>query len=195
MSDPTQPTGKPVSGSVESGGFRAWSARSVGTDEPEWQAWSWTSGRTGFSWLGALLVVLGVAWLIDVAVPDLSFTSVLLVGLAVAFGAAWLIGGWVGATIPTLVLGAWGIARVASELGYLVGGGWTPLFVGIGLVLSWLVGQVQRVSRNWALWAGILLVILGGAEVSSLTPGNFDLLWPLLLVGLGFVLIVRRRIA
>jgi hypothetical protein len=195
MSDPSRPAGQPVSGSVESGGIRAWTARSVGTDGPEWQAWSWASGKSGFSWLGALLVVLGVALLIDQLVPQLSFTSLLLIALAVAFGAAWLVGGWVGATIPTLVLGAWGLSRVAIELGWLTGDGWTLLFVGIALLVSWALGRAQRVRREWALWVGLALLILGFAQVSSLTAGGWDLLWPLALVVLGLILIARRRTA
>jgi hypothetical protein len=166
----------------------------VGDDSgPEWQAWTWTSGRAGFSWLGVLLVLLGVAFLIQQLVPQVSFTSLLLVALAVAFAAAWLIGGWVGATIPTLALGAWGGARIASELGYLTGEGWTPLFVGVALVLAWAIGALQHVRREWALWAGLILSIFGGAQVSEVLPGGWDLVWPLLLIGLGFVLIARRR--
>ena len=193
MSDPRSRP-EPVSGPVEAGGFRSWSARSVGSDSgPEWQAWSWTSGRRGFSWLGVLLVLVGVALLIGQVFPAVSFTSLLLLGLGIAFGAAWLIGGWNGATLPALALVAWGGARLAVELGYLSGNGWTPLCVGLALIAAWALGPTQKVRRGWALWVGGALAIFGIAGITDALPGGWDLLWPLLLVGLGVLLIARRR--
>jgi hypothetical protein len=195
MSDPRSRP-EPVSGPVETGGFRSWSARSVGSDSgPEWQAWTWTSGRRGYSWLGILLVVLGVALLIGQVFPAVSFTSLLLLGLGIAFGAAWLIGGWNGGTLPALALVAWGGARLAVELGYLSGSGWTPLCVGLALIAAWGLGSVQKVRRGWALWVGGALAIFGIAGLSDALPGGWDLLWPLLLVGMGVLLIARRRTA
>jgi hypothetical protein len=198
MSDTDRPpeprTEEPLTGSVEAGGIRSWTARSVGGDSgPEWQAWTWTSGRRGFSWLGILLLLLGVALLIQQLLPGVSFTSLLLAALAVAFGAAWLIGGWNGATLPTLALGAWSAARIAGELGYLVGEGWTPLFVGLALIAAWALGSLQHVRRVWALWVGLALVVFGGAAITDLLPGGWGVLWPLVLVGLGIYLLARRR--
>jgi hypothetical protein len=164
-----------------------------GDGGPEWHTFEWTSSRPGWSWLGILLVVLGVALVIMQLLPGVSFTSLLLVGLGVAFLAAWLIGHWKGATIPALVLLAWGGTRIAVELDYLRGDGWTPLAVGVALILAWGIGQVQQVRREWALWVGVALVIFGLAQVSDLLPGAWDLLWPLALVLLGVVLILRRR--
>ena len=193
MSDPFERP-EPVSGTVETGGFRSWSARTVGSDSgPEWQAWTWTSGRRGFSWLGILLVVLGVALLVQQLLPGVTFTSLLLAALAVAFGAAWLIGGWKGATLPTLALGAWAGARILAELGYLTGDGWSALFVGLALIAAWAIGQLQQVRRAWALWVGLALVVFGGAALTDVLPGGWGVLWPLVLVGLGVYLLARRR--
>lgn len=193
MSDPrSRPD--PVSGPVETGGFRSWKARSVDSDSgPEWQAWTWTSGRRGFSWIGALLVVLGVVLIIGQLLPGVSFTSLLLVALAVAFAAAWLIGGWTGGTLPTLALGGWGGARLASELGWVSGEGWTPLIVGLALIVAWALGSIQKVRREWALWVGLALAVFGAAGLSDIFPGGWDVLWPMLLIGLGILLIARRR--
>ena len=193
MSDPRSRP-EPVSGPVETGGFRSWSARSVGSDSgPEWQAWTWTSGRRGYSWLGILLVLVGVALLIGQVFPAVSFTSLLLLGLGIAFGAAWLIGGWNGATLPALALIAWGGARLAVEVGWLSGSGWTPLCVGLALIAAWALGSVQKVRRGWALWVGGALAVFGIAGLSQALPGGWDVLWPLLLVGMGVLLIARRR--
>jgi hypothetical protein len=194
MSDPYQRQ-EPVSGPVETGGFRSWTARSVGDDGPEWQAWQWTSGRRGFSWIGILLVVLGVALLIQQLLPGVTFTSLLLAALAVAFAAAWLIGGWKGGTLPALALGAWAGSRLLTELDLVTGEGWTPLLVGLALIAAWALGRVQQVRREWALWMGLALAAFGLAGLTDVLPGGWDVLWPLLLVGLGVLLIVRRRAA
>jgi hypothetical protein len=199
MSDPYRPQDPrpedPVSGTVETGGFRSWTARSVGGDTgPEWQAWTWTSsGKRGISWLGLLLVLLGGALVLMQLLPGVTFTSLLLAALAIVFGAAWLVGGWTGATLPTLALGAWSGARILSELGYLDGDGWTPLFVGVALIAAWALASVQHVRRAWAMWVGLALVIFGLAGIGDLLPNGWDLLWPVVLVGLGLFLIVRRR--
>jgi hypothetical protein len=193
MSDPSTRQ-EPVSGPVETGGFRSWSARAVGGDGgPEWHTFEWTSTRGGWSWLGILLVLLGVALVIQQLLPGVSFTSLLLTGLGVAFLAAWLLRGWRGATVPALVLLAWGGSRLVVELGHLAGDGWTPLAVGVALIVAWGLGSIQQVRREWALWLGAAMVVFGLAQVGDLLPGGWDLLWPLALMGLGVVLILRRR--
>ena len=192
MSDP-RPRPEPVSGPVETGGFRSWTPRTVGSDSgPEWQAWSWTSGRRGFSWLGVLLVVLGVALLIQQLLPGVTFTSLLLAALAVAFAAAWLIGGWKGATLPALALGAWG-ARGSPGAGLpdrrrldaAVRGPGADRRLGArpGPAGPPRVGAVGRSGARG----------LRRRRVTDVLPGGWDLLWPLLLVGLGVLLIALAR--
>jgi hypothetical protein len=171
-----------------------------GREAPEWTVWSWTGGRrdgqTGVSWLGVLLVLLGVAFLINQVNRQISFTSMFLLALGLAFGAAWLVGGWRSATVPALVLLALGISRLASDLNVVTGSGWTPLALGIAFLIAWAVSPFQKTRRNWALWFGLILGIYGFAQVSSvLVPGLPDLpwLWPAVLIGIGVLLLFRRR--
>src|SRR5262249_15472204 len=75
--------------------------------QPEWRVWSWdstTGQRAGVSWLGVLLVVIGIALFINQVNRSIGLGSLFLLGLGIAFGAAWLIGGWKGATVPSLLL-------------------------------------------------------------------------------------------
>src|SRR3972149_3986829 len=69
---------------------------SEGREDPgitrmEWSGWSW-SPRRRVPWLGVLLVVFGLAMLVDQLTP-LSASALILGALAIAFGASWLIGG------------------------------------------------------------------------------------------------------
>ena len=65
--------------------------------------------------------------------------------------------------------------------------------MGLALIGAWALGPTQKVRRGWALWVGGALAIFGIAGITDALPGGWDLLWPLLLVGLGVLLIARRR--
>ena len=193
----TEPV-RPEQPSSPSGTFGRWYQHP--TDEnPEWAAWSWTSGggRRGVSWLGILLVLLGVALFIKQVNPAISFTSLFLLALGLAFGAAWIVGGWRGATVPAAILLALAAARLGGELQLLTGDGWTPLFLGTGLLIAWAVGLMQGVRREWALWIGLVLALYGLAQVWAFVPGlpNLGWIWPIALIVLGIILLLRRRMA
>lgn len=190
-------------------GWRSRQARAVG-DEPEWATWRWfgggersTSGgeRSGsgggrsFSLLGVFLVLVGVGLLIQLVQPAISLTSLILLALGVAFGAVWLIGGVRGAFVPAAFLVALALARLVVELGLATGDGWTALFLGIGLSAVWAVGRWQGARRDWALWLGMILVLIGLAQISLRVAGSqeFGLLWPALIILIGGALLLRSR--
>lgn len=176
-------------------GWRARTARQVG-DAPEWAAWSWAGGARRFSWLGVFLVLVGAWLLIQAVQPRISLTSLLLVALGLAFAAAWFMGGVRGAFVPASVLIALGAARLGSELGWLVGDGYTALALGGALVLAWLVGRAQGVRRDWALWIGVILLAIGFAQASDRIPGipDLGLVGPAVIIVLGGVLLLRARL-
>ena len=173
---------------------RAWWARRVG-DGPD-QELRWTS-RQRIPWLGIFLVLLGVGLFIQQLRPEISFGSLLLLALGLAFGAAWLLGRARWAAVPALVLLALAGARLGIELRVLGGDGWTPLLLGVALLLAWGVGRLQGARRDWALWIGLLLLLVGLAQVSDQLPDLFDVgpLWALLIVAAGILLILGRRAA
>ncbi len=192
---PPQP---PVSGPVEPGpSSRQGQWRGSEPGAPEWQAWTWTSSARPVPWFGGLLLILGVGLLIEQLVPELTFGSLLILGLGGAFAIAWLVGRINGATVPALVLLGWGLARVGGELGYLTGDGWELLFVGIGLLLAWVLGRVQNARREWALVLGAILTVIGLADAADSLPFTFDaaIVIPVLLIGAGVWLIWRRGLS
>ena len=159
------------------------------------RSWRWSSSDQSTPWFAILLLVLGAGLLVELLVPDLSFGSLIILAAGLAFGAVWLIGRVVGATVPALVLTGWGLAGIGSDLGILSGDGWGSLFIGIGFLLGWGLGRVQGARREWALVVGLILGAIGLADVSDSLPFevNAALVIPVVMIAVGIYLIVRSR--
>jgi len=143
------------------------------------------------------LVLVGVAILINQVTPGVTLTSLFLLALGLAFAAAWIVGGWRGATVPALILLSLAFGRLIVEVGVAHDPGWTPLSLGVGLLLAWVIGTVQHVHRGWALWVGLVLALYGVAQVTTQLTGlpNLSWLWPAFLILAGVLLLLRRRVA
>jgi hypothetical protein len=143
-----------------------------------------------------VLLVLGIGLLIELLVPDLTFGSLVIFALGVAAAAAWILGGVTIATVPALVLLGWGLAGIGSDLGYLVGDGWGALFIGVGLLIAWGLGRTQHARREWALVVGLVLGVIGLADVADTLPFDADItvLIPLAMIAVGLYLIFRDRL-
>jgi hypothetical protein len=160
---------------------------------PEWTEWSW-SPRRRVPWLGILLVLFGLALLVQQLSP-LSASALILGALAIAFGASWLFGGSRWAMVPALLLGALAIPEALTDLGYIAGPGWGSLSLGVAFVLIWLLGRRPGHPRNWALWLAVIFGLIGLTQVSRqfawLPP--LDAFWPIVFIVLGVAVILGRR--
>ena len=155
-------------------------------DSRGWRTWSTQSpGRPRPIIFGILLVLIGIGLLVELFVPALSFFSLVILSAGIALAYAWLGRGVLGATVPALVLIGWAAARLGGELGVLPGDGWATLFVGLALLVAGIAGRVQHAPRDWALWVGAVVTIIGLADAADLMPGSFDLavLVPLAVIG------------
>lgn len=163
---------------------------------PATRVYSWSSSGRPFPWFAILLLVLGIGLLIELLIPDLSFASLIILGAGIAFGVAWLFGRIVGATMPALVLLAWGLAGIGADLGILVGDGWTTLAIGLAFLAGWALAGVQGTRRGWALFLGSILAIIGLADVSDALPFDLGLavVIPLAMIGIGIYLVMRARL-
>ena len=163
---------------------------------PYVRVYRWDSSRGSFPWFAILLLVLGVGLLIEILIPDLSFGSLLIFAAGLAFGAAWLFGRIVGATMPALVLTAWGLASVGRDFDVLTGDGWNTLLIGLAFLIGWLLSRVQHVRREYALWVGVILTIIGLADTSDALPFDvsFAIIIPVVMIGLGIYLVWQSRI-
>ena len=160
------------------------------------RVYRWSSQAGSFPWFAILLLVLGVGLLIEILIPDLSFGSLIILATGIAFAAAWLYGRIVGATMPALVLVAWGLASVGRDFGVLTGDGWNTLFIGVAFLVGWSLGRYQGVRREYALWIGAVLGLIGLADTSDALPFDvsFAVIIPLVMIGLGVYLVWQSRV-
>jgi len=202
MSDPARrarPVGPPPSGSPPpprdpgedaSGGYG-----NAGATPPYVRVYRWSSSGRSIPWFAILLLVLGVGLLIEVIFPALSFGAILILAAGLAFGAVWLFGHVVGATMPALVLTAWGLASIGRDVDVLVGDGWNTLFIGLAFLIGWAIARYQGTRRQYALWIGLVLGVIGLADTSDALPFdlNFLVVIPLLMIALGVYLVWQSR--
>jgi hypothetical protein len=147
---------------------------------------------------GAVLIAIGGALLLGQLVGDIEQYILLGIGLIllILFAASRNPGTLIGGGIVT-GLGA-GVLVAANTEGEVAGA--AVLFgLGFGFIGVWLVGALMKIKETtfWPLIPGGILVAIGvivlaGAE----TAQNLELLWPLLLIGLGVLVLiaaVRRR--
>ena len=159
--------------------------------------YSWSSSGASFPWFAVLLLVLGIGLLIEILVPDLSLGSLFILATGLAFGVAWLYRGIVGATMPALVMTAWGLASVGRDFGVLTGDGWNTLLIGIAFLIGWGLAGLQGTRREYALWIGAILGIIGLADVSDTLPFDVGLavVIPLAMIGIGVYMVWKSRLS
>jgi hypothetical protein len=169
-------------------------AQDAAPGQPYVRVYQWGSAGRRVPWFAVLLLVLGIGLLVQ-ELTGLGFMGVVVLALGIALGALWLWRGVVGATVPALVLVAWGGANVLADLGVLSGDGWSTLFVGVAFLAGWGIGHWQEARRTWALVLGIILGLIGLSEVSDILPEGIDgatIMGGVLIVG-GAYLILRSR--
>jgi len=178
---------QPVTGDViENGAVRAY-------------AWEWSdipgggpSGRRGsrLPWFGIFLVVLGALLLLKLWFPALQTTSSLFfLAVGVAFLVSWLVNRGMG----SLYLGSIIVALAAPDLlvaaGVRDGPGLGTLSLGVAFLFIALVRALSGAGAGWQAGLGAILALIG---ISSFAiPGFNELVWPIALLVLGGILLVR----
>jgi hypothetical protein len=76
-----------------------------------------------------------------------------------------------------------------QALGQPLGPGWGTLFFGVAFLFVAAVRASSGGGVGWQTLYGAILVLIGGSEVVK--PDVAGLAWPLILVGIGLVLLVR----
>jgi hypothetical protein len=118
-------------------------------DNRESTPWSWDGRGRGrdIPWLGVLLVLVGIALLIQYFVPGISAGTLVLLAIAVAFLAGWLIGGAWLAMVPGLLVLGLGVAELIEDLRELVEAGEMP-DVDLGYLAPALIGVGFQVATQ-----------------------------------------------
>jgi hypothetical protein len=151
--------------------------------------------REGRLWLGLVLIGLGAIFLLDRLVPDIGAYLPLLVGLGLF--AAFLATRAYGFLIPAGIVTGVG-AGIVLQRSYPEGGVFL-LALGAGFVSIWLIGSLFRLREQhwWPLIPGGILVTIGLVDLADESSQLADLLdvgWPLLLVAVGLLVIIRALV-
>jgi hypothetical protein len=164
--------------------------------DPGLRAWAWRWGpdedrRPGLPWIGIFLVVFGLLLLVERALPDQRLGDVAVLAAGIASLAAWLIRRSTVALYAGAFLTALALPGTIQALGQPLGPGWGTLFFGLAFLFIAAVRASGRGGVGWQALYGAILVLIGGSEV--IKPDVASLAWPVILVGIGLVLLVRGR--
>lgn len=161
-------------------GVRAWGFR-WGSDEDR---------RPGLPWIGVFLVVFGLLLLAERALPEyrrLGDVAILAAGLTSLV--VWLMRRGTIALYAGTFLTAAALPGTIEALGQPLGPGWGTLFFGLAFLFIAAVRASQGGGVGWQALYGGILVAIGGSEIVK--PDLAGLAWPLILVAIGLLLLVR----
>jgi hypothetical protein len=174
---------EPLRGEVIDGG----SARAYGW---EWSDIGGSRGRSRAPWFAIFLVVFGVLLLLRQVYPALETAgSLLFLAVGVAFLVSWVVNRGMGSLYLGAIISALAAPDLLSAAHVISGPGVGTLCLGIAFLFIALVRAASRAGWGWQAGLGIILVAIGGSTIAL--PNFSDLVWPLLLVVLGVLLLVR----
>jgi hypothetical protein len=156
-------------------------------------AWRWgpdEGRRPGLPWIGVFLIVFGALLLIERALPDyrrLGDVAVLAAGLASLV--VWILRRGTIALYAGAFLTALAAPGTIQALGLPLGPGWGTLCFGLAFLFVAAVRAWQGGGMGWQALYGGILVVIAGSEIVQ--PDLAGLAWPLVLVAIGLVLLVR----
>lgn len=146
--------------------------------------------RPGLPWIGIFLVVFGGLLLVERALPDyrrLGDVAVLAAGLALL--AAWLLRRGTIALYAGSFLTALAAPGTIEALGVPLGPGWGMLCFGLAFLFIASIRASQGGGVGWQALYGSILGVIAVSEI--VLPDLAALAWPLVLVVIGVLLLVR----
>jgi hypothetical protein len=166
--------------------------------EPVVRVYDWRWGddekrRPGLPWIGIFLVLFGLILLVEQALPEyrrLGDVALLAAGLASLV--AWVlrrgtIALYAGAFLTALAMPG----TIEGLQGNELGPGWGTLFFGLAFMLVAAVRLWRGGGVGWQAFYGGILLLIGGSQVAK--PELAAIAWPLLLVVIGALLLLRGR--
>jgi hypothetical protein len=174
--------------------------RAPGESPGDVRVYSWEWGpdqarRPGLPWIGIFLLVFGGLLLVQQLYPGAEgLGSVLVLAVGLAFLIKWAIDRGTGSLYAGAIITALAAPGVINAAGFDVDGLGTFCF-GVAFLFIAAVRAASGGGWGWQAIFGGLLALLGG--VNMLTPEVGGLLVPIVLLGLGAMLIFgggRRRV-
>jgi len=155
--------------------------------------WSWgpdEQRRPGLPWIGVFLIVFGALLLIERALPDYQrLGDVAVLAAGVASLVYWLIRRGTIALYAGAFLTALALPGTIEALGRPLGPGWGMLFFGLAFLFVAAVRASRGGGVGWQALYGAILVVIAGSEIVK--PDLAGIAWPLVLVAIGILLLVR----
>jgi hypothetical protein len=147
-----------------------------------------------------LLVLIGVALLIQYVVPQVGVGTLVLLAIGGAFLAGWLFGGSWFSMVPGVLLVSLAVARLVEDLGIFAGPGVSvpgivSLALALGFLVIWLIAYRSERRWAWPLWGAAVFGLIGFAQASGWILGMRELgaVWPVLIIVVGLLLLLNTR--
>ena len=173
---------EPLQGEVVDGGVRVYGW--------EWNDIGGPRGKSRLPWFGIFLVVFGALLLLRYVFPSLETAgSLLFLAAGLAFLVSWLVNRGVGSLYLGSIITALAAPDLLAAAGIVSGPGVGTLCLGIAFLFIALVRGASGGGWGWQAGLGAILAAIGGS--SLVVPGLSDLIWPIVLVVLGGILLVR----
>ena len=155
--------------------------------------WRWgpdESRRPGLPWIGIFLVIFGAILLVDQMLPEyrqIGDATLLAAGLASLL--VWVLRRGTIALYAGAFLTALALPGTIEGLQGDLGPGWGTLFFGLAFLFVAAVRAWRNGGVGWQAFYGMILVLIGGSQIAK--PDLAAVAWPILLVAVGAVLLVR----
>ena len=179
----TERRNEPVTGDVIEGGV-------VHAYTWEWNDVGGPRGKSRLPWFGIFLVVFGGLMLLRLVFPSLAaMGSLFLLAVGVAFLVSWLVNRGVGSLYLGSIITALALPVLLAAANVVSGDGVGTLCMGFAFIFIGLVRAGSRGGLGWQIGLGVILLLIG---LSSMALPNFnELVWPIVLLVIGGLLLVR----
>jgi hypothetical protein len=182
----------PVSGDVIESG----SAGGYGNPNVRVYGWEWSElpgarpGRSRLPWFGIFLVVFGGLLLLRTLFPALEAAgSLLFLAIGVAFLVSWLVNRGMGSLYLGSIITALAAPELLAAAGVVEGAGVGTACLGLAFLFIAFVRASSGAGWGWQAVLGLILFAIGASSLAI--PRMNELIWPIILVVLGGLLLVR----
>ncbi len=160
----------------------------------EWSEIGGPKGRSRLPWFGIFLVVFGGLLLLRELFPALETAgSLLFLAAGIAFLVSWLVNRGMGSLYLGAIITALAAPELLAAADVVEGPGVGTFCLGLAFLFIAAVRAASGAGWGWQAGLGAILAAIGASSVAI--PWLDDLIWPIVLVVLGGLLLLRAASA
>jgi hypothetical protein len=160
----------------------------------EWSELGGPKGRSRLPWFGIFLVVFGGLLLLRELFPALQTAgSLLFLAAGIAFLVSWLVNRGMGSLYLGAIITALAAPELLAAANVVEGPGVGTFCLGLAFLFIAAVRAASGAGWGWQAGLGAILAAIGASSVAI--PGLSELIWPIVLVVLGGLLLLRAASA